>query len=106
MTAFDIKLHEDKQLFIDNYRAHDKFKSYEGIGRHVKKDRSLIFAEVKSNEIIFNGTEARLVIANDVTEKLKTEKQIIQSEKNLNAAQAIAHIGSWEMDYATGQLTL
>jgi len=44
--------------------------------RHQRKDRSLIFVELTSHPLRFNGIQARLVIANDVTErKLLDEKQ-------------------------------
>ncbi|HKZ80910.1 MAG TPA: PAS domain S-box protein [Pyrinomonadaceae bacterium] len=43
---------------------------------HRRKDRSLIFVELTSHPLSFNGKAARLVIANDVTErKLLDEKQ-------------------------------
>lgn len=43
---------------------------------HQRKDRSLIFVELTSHPLSFNGKPARLVIANDVTErKLLDEKQ-------------------------------
>ena len=38
-----------------------------------------------------------------ISEKKKTEKQLIQNEKTLERAQKIAHLGSWEMDIKTGK---
>lgn len=45
--------------------------------RHRRKDNSIIYVETTSHPLQFNGTNARLVIANDVSErKLLDEKQL------------------------------
>ncbi len=45
--------------------------------RHRRKDKSIIYVEITSHPLRFNGTNARLVIANDVSErKLLDEKQL------------------------------
>ena len=40
-------------------------------------------------------------VSNDITEKKKTEEQIIKSEERLRIAQAVAKVGSWETDLST-----
>jgi two-component system cell cycle sensor histidine kinase/response regulator CckA len=49
--------------------------------RHRTKDGSIIEVEVSSNPITFQGREAVLVLANDVTEKKKLEAQLLQAQK-------------------------
>ncbi|MEN3297791.1 MAG: hypothetical protein V7642_7044 [Burkholderiales bacterium] len=44
--------------------------------RHVKKDGSVIDAEVVDHAIDFNGNAAGLVLANDVTERLRTTREL------------------------------
>jgi PAS domain S-box-containing protein len=45
--------------------------------RHRRKDNSIIYVEMTSHPLAFNGSPARLVIANDVSErKLLDEKQL------------------------------
>lgn len=45
--------------------------------RHRRKDNSIIYVEMTSHALAFNGSKARLVIANDVSErKLLDEKQL------------------------------
>ncbi len=45
--------------------------------RHRRKDNSVIYVEITSHPLHFNGSRARLVIANDVSErKLLDEKQL------------------------------
>ena len=49
--------------------------------RHRKKDGSLIDVEVNSDSIDFSGSDARLVIASDVTERKQLEGQFRQAQK-------------------------
>lgn len=42
-----------------------------------------------------------LSIRQDITERKKAEKQMILSEARLSEAQAVAHVGSWEIDLGT-----
>ncbi|MBA3682994.1 MAG: PAS domain S-box protein [Bacteroidetes bacterium] len=58
---------------------------YSGIFNHRKKNGSIISVEIQSNKIIFNGREAKLIIAIDVTEKLKAEEALKLSEKLFKA---------------------
>jgi PAS domain S-box-containing protein len=51
------------------------------VWKHRKKDGSLIDAETGSNPIAFQGRQAVLVLAHDVTEKKKLEAQLLQSQK-------------------------
>lgn len=70
----------------------------QGYWRHLKKSGDLIVVETTAHSIKYDSTEARLVIANDITEKIKAEEEIRLSEIRLNEAQSITHIGSWGID--------
>ncbi|MFA6978891.1 MAG: PAS domain S-box protein [Ignavibacteriaceae bacterium] len=50
-----------------------------GTWRHVKKDGTVIDVEIISHSITFGEKEARLVLALDVTERTKAEKQLQDS---------------------------
>ena len=50
------------------------------VRKHVKKDGGVMDMELHADEILFEGRRARLVLANDITEKLKgQEKQALYS---------------------------
>ena len=49
--------------------------------RHKLKDGNMIFVEIQSNSIEYDGKPARIVLANDITERLISENEII-SQKN------------------------
>jgi PAS domain S-box-containing protein len=46
-----------------------------------------------------------LVASTDISERKKAEKAIEESEKRFNRSQEIAHLGSWELDLTTDQLS-
>jgi PAS domain S-box-containing protein len=52
-----------------------------GSWKHRTKGGSIIEVELSSNPITFQEREAVLVLANDVTEKVKLEAQLLQSQK-------------------------
>lgn len=54
-----------------------------GIVKHVKKDGTIIFVNIISQDIIFEDKLVRLSLTNDVTEKLKADELLKKSEANL-----------------------
>ncbi len=44
-----------------------------------------------------------MIFSTDNTKRKQAEESMTQSEKRLNEAQAIAHLGSWELDFSTGK---
>ncbi|MEY2467295.1 MAG: two-component system, cell cycle sensor histidine kinase and response regulator CckA [Verrucomicrobiota bacterium] len=72
-----------------------------GLWQHRKKDGGLIDVEITWYVILFNGREALLTMANDVTERKQAAEALRKSEASLAAAQRIAHLGSWELDLIT-----
>ena len=55
-------------------------------------------ARVDSNTLENEAT----IIVRDITERKESEKIIRQSQANLELAQSLAHLGSWELDPNTG----
>jgi two-component system cell cycle sensor histidine kinase/response regulator CckA len=51
------------------------------VWRHRKKDGSIIAVEIKAHDFEFEGRRSRLILANDVTERLHLEEQLRQSQK-------------------------
>lgn len=76
-----------------------------GVWRHRTRAGEDLKVEISSQPIEVDGRRARLTIAVDVTARLEAESRLRTSEASLELAQRIAHLGSWELDIASGGLT-
>jgi PAS domain S-box-containing protein len=54
--------------------------------QHRKKDGTVIFAEIISKVVTFSGREAKLALANDITERKKAEDQVREQAALLDLA--------------------
>jgi PAS domain S-box-containing protein len=77
LSTLDLRPVED----IEKYLSYVREKKYDGnssgIWRHKKKDGELIMADVIADDIIYQGQQSRLILANDVTAKLKAEAELV-----------------------------
>ncbi len=86
MTIKDIRpSYELDKLYGTIEENKNKDTLFSGIFSHHKKDGSIIHVEIQSSKIDFNGKEAKLIIAIDVTEKLKAEEALKLSEQLFKA---------------------
>src|SRR6266542_3948233 len=82
MTIKDIRPPEDVPALL--HRISEETGGYQRSGiarRHQKKDGALIPVEITSDPIVFDGRDARLVLANDVTARLRAEEELLKSEE-------------------------
>ena len=56
------------------------------IGQHHRKDGSIIDVEITSHDLNFRGTEASLILAQDVSERRKSEERLHQSQERFAKA--------------------
>jgi len=99
MTIRDIRPEEDIELLLNELKEiQEGSGSREGYFRHLKKNGEIMIVDTTAHSIEYNNKKARMVIANDITEKIRAEEDLRQSEIRLNEAQAIAHISNWEID--------
>lgn len=86
MTIKDIRPAEDVGALMDIMehvvRSDQLNKSFV---RHLKKSGEVIFVNTLGNSLPFDGSDARIVIAIDITEKLKAEEQLTASEQRFKA---------------------
>src|SRR5690348_14903056 len=55
-----------------------------GYWRHLKKDGTIIDVEISSDDIVFRGVAARLVLASDVTERVRIEMALRLSQERFD----------------------
>lgn len=93
MTIKDIRLSDDspqlKQL-LKLYNFTDESK-HQGIFQHVTKDGSIIHVDIQSNPIQFKGKLAKVIIANDMTERYN---YLMAIEDQNNKLREIAYLQS------------
>ncbi|MEB3828980.1 PAS domain-containing sensor histidine kinase [Phormidium sp. CCY1219] len=87
MTIVDIRPCEYREELLQQV-AHCRHMHYfrSGIWRHCKKDGTIIDVEITSNAIAFDGKSARVVLANDITEQLRSQEELRLSEQRFRLA--------------------
>jgi PAS domain S-box-containing protein len=81
MTLRDIRPPEDVPKLLEDTRVPTEKLHTDGPWRHRKKDGTIIFVEITAHPIQFGNAKACLVMAYDVTERLRLEEQLRQSQK-------------------------
>ena len=76
MSIRDIRPTEDLAAFDARLRARGPGVTVGGRFRHWRKDGSTIEVEIASQEVLFGGMRARLVLATDVTERVRIEEDV------------------------------
>ncbi|HEY5592112.1 MAG TPA: PAS domain S-box protein [Paludibacter sp.] len=83
MTLKDIRPVEDiSSLLEDVNRTRNPFNN-SGEWRHIKKNGELIFVEIISHSVIFNGRNSRHVLIHDITDRKLAEEALKQANKEL-----------------------
>lgn len=93
MTIKDIHPTDDiSNLLKDIKELHNSYNKA-GEWKHLKKNGELIYVDIVSHSIIFNGGNSRHVLAHDITDRklaeielLKTKTELEQLHNNLNEA--------------------
>lgn len=86
MTIKDIRPAEDipvLEKFIDFGKQNNQLFS-QSVFRHKKKNGDIIQVEIHNNPVYFNKIKARLILANDITEKVQYIKAIEEQNKKLH----------------------
>ena len=82
LTALDIRPPADRTIFLQVDRKAETAieNKHRRIWNHCKKDGSVIQVEIIAHNINFENRPARLILANDVTEKKSIEEKLQLSE--------------------------
>jgi two-component system, cell cycle sensor histidine kinase and response regulator CckA len=81
MTLREIRPLEDVPALLRDAESAAENKQLEGTRRHQKKDGAIIYVEITTQPMVFQGREARFVLAHDVTTRAQLEEQLRQSQK-------------------------
>ncbi len=73
--------------------------SYKGIWRHKKKNGEIIKVEIIAHDIFYEGKNVRLILANDIDEKVKAEERLQESYQQIR--QLATHLQNIREDERT-----
>jgi PAS domain S-box-containing protein len=83
LSILDIRPQDDVDRIKQRIKAFNPAENRSGIWRHKKKDGALIYVDIVSHGFNFEGHKARLVLASNVTERLRVENALRESEQRL-----------------------
>jgi diguanylate cyclase (GGDEF)-like protein/PAS domain S-box-containing protein len=81
MTIRDIRPPEDVEALESDVEREGRGQQYARLWRHCKKDGTVIDVQVQAHALPFEGRDAWLVQATDVTEKHRAEEALRRSEE-------------------------
>ncbi|MCK9279961.1 MAG: PAS domain S-box protein [Melioribacteraceae bacterium] len=80
LTLKDIRPSEDAQKLIENVRQVSDVLSFSGEWKHKNKAGEIFVVEIISHSINYKNREARLVVANDITDRRIAEEKIREKD--------------------------
>ncbi|MDY0116093.1 MAG: PAS domain S-box protein [Sulfurimonadaceae bacterium] len=103
MRIDDINMLTHEEINQEHQNALSEERNF-FIFEHKLKNGLIKTVEVHSSPFMLKDKEVLFSIVVDVTERKSAQIALQKSEERLKKAQEIAHLGSWELDIATGIL--
>ncbi|MCL5735530.1 MAG: PAS domain S-box protein, partial [Actinobacteria bacterium] len=106
MTIFDINpdLAREPERWRIDWERLAQLGSLRIERRHRNKSGRIFPVEITVNRVEFEGKEYNCTFTRNISERKLAEETLRQSEQRLKQAQAVAHVGNWELDLATGMM--
>ncbi|MBK1722568.1 PAS domain S-box protein [Thiocystis violacea] len=100
----------DYDVLLDEAQVRSRFSQLGNLRalvetRYRRKDGSEFDVEVGVSGVSWGGEQEILCVCRDITERKQAERWIRETHQLLSEMSAIAHIGAWEFDPATGEGT-
>lgn len=83
MTKLDIEEGSVEKKLLDFHNSKGINKKIEGVWKHRKKNGEVISAATSEHNINYFGTKGKLVIAKDITQSMKYQKELAESQKQI-----------------------
>ncbi len=86
MTIMEIRSKRERERLLNVIEEHHKTSSIDGgTWKHKRKDGSTVFVEVSTHALIWDRHNGRMVLVNDVTQRLKAERELKKSEERFRS---------------------
>jgi PAS domain S-box-containing protein len=83
LTIKDLRPAEDIPALLENGKNAPEGAETRGSWKHRKKNGALIDVEITTGTVVFEGRDARLVVATDITERKKAEAESLRGNAEL-----------------------
>jgi PAS domain S-box-containing protein len=100
LSTLDLRPEDEQQRYMQSKKSGISGFMNWGKWRHRKKDGTIIHVEVYADDITAGGRKARLVMTNDITERVLAEEQLQKSEANLRTLFNNTEVGYVLLDKA------
>jgi two-component system sensor histidine kinase UhpB len=78
--AVDLRPREEQEKYLSFLQSEFSRRSNSRIWKHLKKDGTVIMVEIFAHDIEHEGMPARIVLAHDITEKLRVEEDLARQQ--------------------------
>jgi diguanylate cyclase (GGDEF)-like protein/PAS domain S-box-containing protein len=105
MTIYGLIAHESEDIDRQVERSLEEKRRHKGERSYRRKDGSSLEVEASATVVPYGEEEAVCCVVHDVSERRASEEKLRKSEARLAEAQRIAHLGNWEWDLKTGEVS-
>jgi PAS domain S-box-containing protein len=82
LKAASLRPDEDLDKYLDYFNNYSTGPTKTGVWKHKRKDGVIILVDVYADDILYKKEPARFVLVNDITERIKSEEEIIRYQVN------------------------
>lgn len=93
------------QRAIDAGKYASDFLLMRSVTHRTKSERPLVM-ELTISTLCLQAHAVQLLMARDISQRIRVERKFLESRRQLKEAQRIAGFGSWSVDYDSGTLML
>ncbi len=93
LTMMDLRPPEEVPIFLDYCAKMPANGHNAGVWRHRKKDGTVFNVEIASHPVTLAGRRARLSLATDITERLRGQQELLQTQEQLRQSQKMEAVG-------------
>lgn len=104
MTATDIRPEDDKEKFMSLERSETNGLNNLGLWEHIKKDGTIMTVEVYVDEVEYEGRRVRLILANNVTERIKSEGELKKNNERYELVTRATNDALWDWNLGNNEL--
>ncbi|HLL40673.1 MAG TPA: PAS domain S-box protein [Rubrobacteraceae bacterium] len=105
MRIYDFIAHDNADIDRNVRRSLEQKQRHIGERRYRRKDGSVILVDTSASVISYGGRTALCAVSRDVTERREAEEVVRKSEARLAETQRLAHLGGWEWDIQTEEVS-